>query len=164
MREVPARALNGFSYVVVEEKIDQVVGLLVSEWPRGGAGGHPVFASGGSEEEVTVDLDGLQRRLARREVPDTVESSAGPRVTRRAIQRRKVAVGDVYAARLASPEAGEGPQEAADRFGVERWLEEVVDITASGREAAKAATYEALTPRLKPEVAAVLRRKKASGS
>lgn len=149
---VPSPELNRFKYVVVEERIDDLVGLLVSEWPRGGGGGPPFFPRGGEEEEVVVDRNLLQRRLARRRVPDSTAAGG----TRKALQERDVVVGDVYAARLA---AGPDPQEVVDRVGVERWIEEIVDITAEGREAARAATYEALTPRLKPKVASALRRK-----
>lgn len=152
-----SRELDRLAYVVVEEKIDDLIGLLISEWPRGGAGGRPVFSEKGYEEEVVVDVKLLQRRLSRRRIPKSAEPSARAQAARQALQRRDVAIGDVFAARLV---AGADPQEVVDRIGVAKWIAEIVDITAGAREAAKAATYEALTPPLKPKVAAALRKKR----
>jgi hypothetical protein len=157
LADLSARQLNALSYVVVEERVDDLIGLLVCAWPRGGAGGPPFFPKGDDELEVAVDRERLQRRLSRRRLPSSAES-AGNAQTWRALQEREVVVGDVFAARLA---AGSDPQELVDRIGVESWIEEIFDVSADGREAARAATYLALTPPLTKTAARKLRRKAA---
>ncbi len=161
LAELSGRELSGLKYVVVEERVDDTIGLLVSDWPRGGAGGQPVFGADCGEEEVCVDRLALQRRLAKRRIPKSVEPGGSARATRQALRQRDVVVGDVYAIRLA---AGGDPQQAVDEIGIERWIEDVIDITAEGRESAKAATYEALTPPLKQDVVKALRRKRDRSS
>jgi hypothetical protein len=155
-----AARLNRLSYVVVEEWVEPMIGLLVSAWPRSGANGQPVFDEAAGEEEVTVDREPLQRRLSQRQVPESFDLGGGARAARRALRHRQVEVGDVFALRL----AGEGdPQEVVDEIGVARWIEEAVDITPEGRESAKAATYAALTPPLSRAVVRALRRKRDEG-
>jgi hypothetical protein len=152
-----AARLNRLSYVVVEEWVEPMVGLLVSAWPRSGENGQPVFSAAAGEEEVIVERGPLQRRLQRRRVPGSFDLGEAARAARRAVQRREIVVGDVFALRL----AGEGdPQELVDRIGVERWIEEAIDITPESRESAKAATYAALTPPLSKAVVRTLRRKR----
>jgi hypothetical protein len=155
--------LNRLSYVAVEERIDEMVGLLVCEWPRGGnAAGTPVFDDGGAEQEVVVEVGDLQRRLTRRTIPRTLTSDATVRGAGRALQQRQISIGDVYAARLASapPSAARDLQAFVDEIGVARWITGIVDISGAAREAAKAATYEALTPPLDPKVVSSLREKR----
>ena len=156
----PAK-LNRLSYLVVEEQVAPLIGLLVSRWPRSGGNGQPVFSEADGEQEVVVDGAALQRRLARRRIPDSFELGPGGRAARRELQRREIAVGDVFAARL----AGDGdPQQVVDEIGVARWIEEIVDITPEGRESAKAAAYAALTPPLSGAVVRELRRKRKEES
>lgn len=155
LAELSAAELNRLKYVVVEESIDAQVGLLVCDWPRSGAAGQPHFPKGVDEEEVVVDREALQQRLATRQLAKSIVPPGSE--ARRALQRRPVAVGDVFACRL----NGEGdPQEAADRVGMRRWIGKAVDLSAEGREAAKAATFTALTPRLNRTVVGKLRRKR----
>lgn len=157
-----AAQLNRLSYLVVEERVEPLIGLLVSPWPRSGDNGQPAFPRGlGDEREVVVDGAALHRRLTRRRIPDSLEPGRGGRAARRDLQRREIAIGDVFAARL----AGEGdPQEVVDEIGVGRWIEELIDITPEGRESAKAAAYVALTPPLSGPVVRQLRRKGREGS
>ena len=152
-----AAQLSRLSYLVVEERVEPLIGLLVSPWPRSGDNGQPAFPRElGDEREVVVDGEALRRRLARRRIPDSFEPGRGGRAGRRDLQRREIAIGDVFAARL----AGEGdPQEVVDEIGVGRWIEELIDITPEGRESAKAAAYVALTPPLRGPVVRELRRK-----
>jgi hypothetical protein len=157
LERLSAARLNRLNYVVVEEWVEPMLGLLVSAWPRSGDNGQPVFAAASGEEEVVVERGPLQRRLGRRRVPASFDFGEGAQAARRAVQRREIVVGDVFALRL----AGDGdPQEIVDEIGVQRWIEEAIDITPESHESAKAATYAALTPPLSKAVVRTLRRKR----
>lgn len=157
LADLPAAELNRLKYVVVEESIDKLVGLLVCDWPRSGAAGQPAFGSEIGEEEVVVDRDDLQQRLSKRRIPKSIEPADGGREARQALRQRDVAVGDVFALTL----AGDGdPQEVVDKVGVRRWIRAAVDLSAEGRESAKAATFAALTPPLSRTVVKALRGKR----
>lgn len=152
-----AAQLKRLSYVVVEEWVDPMVGLLVSAWPRSGDNGQPVFDEAAGEDEVAVEREPLQKRLSRRRIPQSFELGDGARAVRHDLKQREIVVGDVFAFRL----AGVGdPQQVVDKVGVARWIEEAVDITPESRESAKAATYVALTPPLSKPVLRELRRKR----
>jgi hypothetical protein len=152
-----AAELKRLSYVVVEEWVDPMVGLLVSPWPRSGDNGQPVFDEAAGEKMVSVEREPLQKRLSRRRIPRSFDLGDGARTTRNDLKQRQIAVGDVFALRLAG---GGDPQQDVDEIGVARWIEEAVDITPESRESAKAASYVALTPPLSKTVVRELRRKR----
>lgn len=135
--------LEEFSYVVVEEEIDGTLGLVVADWPDGGSG-VPRF-HGKDEFELAVDRDEMQRRLSDRQVPQLDL----PDAVQEELRNRPVRVGDVFAIKPVAEIAPEDP----DRVQTCDWIGETLDLTAEAREAAKAKTYEALTPPLDPQVA-----------
>jgi hypothetical protein len=147
-------------YVVVEEEIDDVVGLLVSPWPCARDDGRLKFHSDAPEVEVAVDRHELQERLASREVPEpTVDAAGGPQAIEE-LRSRPAEVGDVYAVFSGpQPPTPEELEDLSGKRGAIEWMATVIDITADAREAAKIATYEALTPPLAEDVADALRRK-----
>lgn len=143
---VPLRGrddLEQFFYVIVEEEIDETLGLVVAEWPAGGPSA-PRFHDKG-EFELAVDRKEMQEHLADRQVPG-VEV---PAAVLEELRRRRVRVGDVFAIMSAEGIAPDDP----DQVQTCEWMGETLDITAEAREAAKAKTYEALTPPLNPELA-----------
>lgn len=135
--------LEDFAYVVVEEEIDGTLGLVVADWPDGGSGA-PRF-HGKDEFELAVDRDEMQRRLSGREVPQVDV----PEAVLEELRDRPVRVGDVFAIKPVAEIAPEDP----DQVQTCDWIGETLDLTAEAREAAKAKTYEALTPPLDPQVA-----------
>ncbi|MGP0101808.1 MAG: hypothetical protein ACLPUT_09355 [Solirubrobacteraceae bacterium] len=144
--------LGGFAYVVVEELIDDRVGLVASEWPAEDDGA-PRFHPDMREAELTMSRTDLQAYLNETRSPGPQEVIAQlPTESEIELRQRPIAVGDAFAARL-MPELLEGP--AAEEVEVvdAAALGEVIDITAEAREAAKAAMYRALTPPLDPDVA-----------
>jgi hypothetical protein len=144
-------------YVVVEERIDTTIGLLVSPWPGATEDGRLRFDPEAEEVEVAVDLKKLQARLADRDV----SGQTGSAESAEALAHRPVEVGDAFAVQTGepAPELGE-LEKLSGRTGKVEWMAAVIDITADAREAAKVATYEALTPPLKKDVIAELRSKR----
>jgi hypothetical protein len=61
--------IDGFLYVVVEEEIDDTIGLVLAEWPSGGHGA-PRFHEESGEFEVAADREALRRQLSDRQVPE----------------------------------------------------------------------------------------------
>lgn len=137
--------LEGFAYVVVEEEIDGMMGLVVAEWPTGGRGA-PRFGGKG-ELELAVDREALQRRVSDRQV---AEAGALPDEVVDELRNRRVEVGDVFAIRLLEDL---DPEDEPERLQECRWIGETLDVTAEAREAAKAKMYESLTPPLDPRIA-----------
>lgn len=135
--------LEAFSYVVVEEEIDGTLGLIVADWPDGGSGA-PRF-HGKEEFELAVDRDEFQRHLGDRQVPQ----ADVPDAVMEELRDRRIRVGDVFAIKPVAEIVPEDP----DRVQTCDWMGETLDLTAEAREAAKAKTYEALTPPLDPAVA-----------
>jgi hypothetical protein len=166
--------LDEFLFVVVEEQIDDMVGLVASRWPSSGGDGAPRFGEPGPgfvpsvirvadgsfymEFELSVPQEELEEALAYRRLPGGEESEAVlSDQAQDELRRRSVAVGDTFAI-LPSP--GSAPEELAYLGG----FQEVIDITPEAREAAKAAMYSALTPPLDPDlVEEMLRREDAGG-
>lgn len=144
--------IHDFLYVVVEEEIDGVIGLVVAEWPEADEGGGPRFRPDSDELEIPVERRALQSRLRDRYIPGPGDArDDDPQLstaTEEELRRRRVSVGDVFAIRPATdpPFQAEGIQDCD-------WIGEVIDVTPDAREAAKARMYEALTPRLDPEIA-----------
>lgn len=137
--------LGDFAYVVVEEEIDGMLGLVVADWPSGGLGA-PRFDDKG-EFELAVDREALQQRTSDRRV---AEADALPYEVVRELRSRRVEVGDVFAVR---PLEELDPEGDPERLRSCEWIGETLDVTAEAREAAKAKMYEALTPPLDPRLA-----------
>lgn len=149
--------LAGHLYVVVEELIDGVVGLLVSEWPGSDRDGGLHFHFDAIEVEIGVDRDELEERLSRRKVPQPIVVAADGVAAEAELKQRPVAVGDTFAVRPSqTPDSPEQIGELVDELGIGAWIESAIDITADAREEAKSAMYKALTPPVKEEVAAAL--------
>jgi hypothetical protein len=149
-------------YVVVEERIDDTIGLVVAEWPAGGDG-PPRFRQGGLEFEAPADRTALQERLSGRRVDSAAVAAAAaePAALVPVLQAREITVGDVFAIRPALKiSADTDPQDLRDC----EWIGEAFDITAVAREAAKVAMYEALTPPLDPAVTKRLLDEKAAAA
>jgi hypothetical protein len=64
---LPSDAVAGLSYVVVEEQVDNIVGLIVAPWPRESAKGTSSFQ--GTQREAGVNLAELQALLDRERTP-----------------------------------------------------------------------------------------------
>jgi hypothetical protein len=128
---------GSLSYIVVDELAQGVTGLVVSPWPRVDERGRLHFGEEDDSEHVTVDEEALAAVLARRRDPvvkETLDEAA-----RDKLRRRKLAIGDVFAARVAKrfgrPEADPA-----------KWIRSrrVLDITAIARSVAKGQTAAAL--------------------
>lgn len=140
--------INDFLYVVVEEEIDDTIGLVVAAWPSDGHGA-PRFPEGG-EFEIAVDREALRSHLSDRQLPRP--ERGGPQIPPEVVpelRARGIAVGDVFAIH---PTDRLTPDVDPERLRDCEWIGEAIDVTAEAREAAKVAMYEALTPPLDPEV------------
>lgn len=132
--------LEQLIYMVVEEEIDGTMGLVIAKWPSGGHGA-PRFSDEG-EFELAIEREELQRQVEDRRVPGAEEI---PSEVVHDLRSRRISVGDVFAVRP-SREVDFPDDPEVLNSGV--WMEEVLDITAEAREAAKVKMYEALTPPL----------------
>jgi hypothetical protein len=125
------------SYIVVDELAQGVTGLVVSPWPRVDERGRLHFGEEDNSEHVTVDETAFAALLARRRDPivkDELDSGA-----RDELRERKLAIGDVFAARVARRFARPEADPA-------KWIRSrrVLDITAIARSVAKGQTAAAL--------------------
>lgn len=129
---------NGYSYIVVEEIFDDDAELVLSAWPRLDERGRLRFSDETERRSVDVSRTELQAALSdRRYVSPRVE-----RLGRDQLQRRSVAVGDVFAL-LGSLDDVAKLLEKGSWATLRRHA--IYDITAMARDAAKAAMYAALT-------------------
>jgi len=140
------------AYIVVEERVDGVLGILVSPWPKATSDGHLSFPRTPAQTEVAADVDELQAFLdANRRTPTVRDRARG-----RTLRTRPVALGDVFAAevdREALAEASETEAETQGLTPVSDWLgQPVYDVTSDAREAARTTFYDAVTPKLPPKV------------
>jgi hypothetical protein len=126
------------SYVVVEEMIEDSVGLNVCGWPDVDESGRLSFTQ--PSTLVRVERAWLERQLAehRDQPPDVGE--------------RPLRIGDVFA--MADVELGEGEE---SELTITKFEPPIHDITAEGRTAAKTALYGALAPVLDPNQADEIR-------
>lgn len=135
---------GSLSYIVVDELEKEIVGLVVSPWPRVDKGGRLHF---GDEEEsfhVTVDEERFRALLARRRDPivkDDVHDA-----TMDALRQRKLAIGDVFAASIEERRFRRTRVDPARLIRSSR----VLDITAIARAVAKGQTAAALAGLLDP--------------
>lgn len=144
------------AYVVVEERIDDVVGVLVAAWPRVSSRGHLSFPGRPRQLEVAVDVKELQPVLDSRRV--VVHGSAQHR---RVLRTRRVALGDVFASNVSRAQLD---LHAAGQVSSVRltWLKApIYDVTVDAREAARDvfldAVSEPLSPALKDALVRALR-------
>jgi hypothetical protein len=146
---LPARtAVEKLAYIVVEERVDKVIGVLVAPWPRATQDAHLRFPRTPPQLEVAADLDDLQSFLNRhRRTP-----AVGNRAQSRELRTRAVALGDVFAARV-DREVLAGHDEDEGLLAVAEWLDErVYDVTADAREAARTTFFDAVSPQLPKKV------------
>lgn len=129
------------SYIVVDELLGGVAGLVVSKWPRLDQRGRLRFP--GERWRIGARVEELEALLAeRRELPDTTTPSDD-------VLRRPLRIGDVFAARTERRRARAGVPELG------RWLSPpVLDVSRDAREAAKTALFGAVAPVMSEEEAA----------
>lgn len=124
------------SYIVVDELEHDLAGLVVSPWPRVDERGRLHFGEEDASEHVTVDEGSFRALLKDRREPivrfELDEEKRGE------LQGRELAIGDVFAARIAK-RFGRSPVDPA------KWIRgRVLDITAVTRSVAKGQTAAAL--------------------
>jgi hypothetical protein len=157
LAELSDSDLASHLYVVVEEMIDGVVGLLVSEWPGSDREGGLHFHFDAIEIEIGVSRDELEERLNQRKVPEPTAAAVDGQEAEKELKERPIAVGDTFAVRPSqTPESPESIPELVEELGIGAWIESAIDITADARDEAKSAMYKALTPPVKEEVAEAL--------
>jgi hypothetical protein len=128
---------GSLSYVVVDELAEGIAGLVVSPWPRVDERGRLHFGDEGDSEHLTVDEDAFLALLERRR--DPVVKAELDDAARDELRRRKLAIGDVFAARVAK-------RFARPEVDPAEWIRsrKVLDITAIARSVAKGQTAAAL--------------------
>jgi hypothetical protein len=129
------------AYLVVDELEDGTAGLVVSPWPRLDERGRLHFGDEDDSDSVSVSEDAFLALLAEKRRPivqiqldDSSEEE---------LRTRKLAIGDVFAARIRRGGPGRGGGGGGPDGGApvdpHTWLrDEVLDITAEAREVAKA--------------------------
>ena len=131
------RDIGERDYVVVEEVIDDNVGIVVAPWPRLDASGGLLFADEEERREGFVDRASFQSRLDERDL----YAYGVDDETRPVLQARPLTVGDVFAIETNLPEEEVDPR----ALGAEWIRGPVIDVTAIARDAAKAAMLAAVT-------------------
>jgi hypothetical protein len=125
-------------YIVVDELHEGVAGLVVSPWPRLDDHGRLVFGEEDESRRVAAESKVLLAVLRERRLPvvaDEVDES-----TKGLLRERRLAIGDVFAARIDEPpgEPGGGGPGGEPPENPVGWLNEpVLDITADALEAAR---------------------------
>jgi hypothetical protein len=136
--------------LVVEEIVGGSVGLALSPWPQTDGAGRLRFAE---EESLTfaVERDSFERYLAKHRRP-------------RALRRRPLRIGDVFAVKVNEEVLGQVAGQLEERtsrqplLNPKDWLRPpVYDITADARDVAKTSFYAAVTEALNPMQAASMR-------
>jgi hypothetical protein len=129
-------ARSSYRYIVVDELEKEVAELVVSPWPRVDPAGRLHFGAEEASTCVTVDQAEFSRLLERERRP--VVRGRLARDRKKALLERKLAIGDVFAARV-SPRFGRYTADPAE------WIRgQVYDITAVARTVAKGQTSAAL--------------------
>lgn len=131
---------NRYSYIVVEEIFDDDAELILSAWPRLDQRGRLRFSDENERRSVDVSRSELQAALSE----SRYVSPRFERLGRDQLQRRPLAVGDVFAL-LGSLDEVAKLLENGSWATVRR--DAIYDLTAMARDAAKAAMYAALTRR-----------------
>jgi hypothetical protein len=132
---------NQLRHVVIDELDENIVGLVISAWPRIDERGRLRFGGEEASNRIATLADALLTVLAEeRVVPIDDDSSV-----LEALRRRELAVGDVFAAFLSSaPGGGDGGDDADGGGGPgivapeQLFRRPVLDITAEARDAVKA--------------------------
>jgi hypothetical protein len=137
---------SSYRYIVVDELEEEAAELVVSPWPRVDPLGRLHFGDEEESTHVTVD-EGKFCSLLKRDRdpvtprrPDEERKEKAPldKARDEALRTRKLALGDVFAARV-SPRFGRFTADPAD------WIQgDVYDITAVARTVAKGQTNAAL--------------------
>ena len=149
---LPDKNRSDLAYIVVDDLADDTAVLAVSVWPRVDPDKRLRFPTDERPRLVRVGTDELMFLL---------------REQRRRFASRPLRIGDVFAARARLPELPL-PASPAEQTRLEAdavppralaWLEPpVYDLTAQGRDAAKAALAAAVSPLLSAEEARALER------
>jgi hypothetical protein len=135
---------GSLSYIAVDEVQQGLLALVVSPWPRVDERGRLLFAAEEHTSHVTVEEESFLKLLASVRVPVVEEEL--DEATREELRRRKLAVGDVFAARV-KKRFGRSPVDPAEWIRSPR----VLDITAITRKVAKGQTAAALAGVLRVE-------------
>jgi hypothetical protein len=123
-------------YVIVEEVIEDSVGIVVSPWPHVDEQGGLEFPPEEERREALVDRESFETRLVDRKVV-AYEMAF---VEQAPLQGRALTPGDVFAIATDLP-----PDRSDFREWGSEWIHgDIVDITAMARDAAKAAMFAAL--------------------
>ena len=152
------------TYVVVDEIVDNSVGLSVSEWPQVDEQGRVRFLDPAPARLVAAAADALSAFLAehRKVAGERVEGLSENQ--RRELVERPVRIGDAFAVRVDRKaletleevsNSDKGPFRLKDEHlaNPQSWMEPPVhDISGEAREAAKASFYGAVAPVLDPTV------------
>jgi hypothetical protein len=127
---------GSFRYIVVDELEQGVAGLVVSPWPHVDERGRLHFGEEEDSGHVTVDGHAFRALLEQNRKP--VVKAPLDDHGEKALRTRKLAIGDVFAARVPKRFA----RSAADPA---QWMRgDVYDITALARTVAKGQTRAAL--------------------
>jgi hypothetical protein len=135
-------------YIVVEERVDKVIGLQIAPWPRATKESHLHFPNTPAQVEVAAELGDLQRFLNENRRTPSVRDAARSR----ALRTRPVALGDVFGAVVDREALAQGEETEAVR-AVAEWLKKpVYDVTGDAREAARTTFFDAVSDPLPPKV------------
>jgi hypothetical protein len=127
--------LKKLSYVVVDEIVDDTVGLSVSPWPGADDQGRLRFTVDKDPEHVGVEVHELCTFLTeRRHLPFVPVSKTATEQ-----KGRELRIGTSFAMEVTSSTSREWTDP------LERYVGRVFDITADAREVAKLAYYGAMT-------------------
>jgi hypothetical protein len=137
-RLAPDGNWDAVRYIVVDELHEGVAGLVLSPWPHVDARGRLVFGEEDESRRIATQAEALLAVLSESRLP--VVPVPIDDETEEQLRVRRLAIGDVFAARIAHPPGepgggGPGGEPPEDPRG---WLEQpVLDVTAEALEAAR---------------------------
>jgi hypothetical protein len=127
--------LANLTYVVVDEIVDDLVGLSLSPWPKADPKGRLRFGIEGDPVHVGVELHDLCTFLTNERRMEFVPVSRTPTEH----PKRELRIGTVLAIEVKNPGSSEW------KASLDQHVGRVFDITADAREVAKLAYYGAMT-------------------
>jgi hypothetical protein len=131
-------------YVVIDEMVDTAIGLRISPWPWIDSRGRARFPRKGPRAEVGIAQRPFHAFVSTHRRVDGRKPGNYPKQ----LQRRRLAIGDVFAFRR-KPNS---PWPPPDDMPPEEWIAPPVwDLTSHARELAKEAFYAAVAPTIGPE-------------
>lgn len=129
--------LERLTYVVVDEIVDDTVGLSLSPWPKADPDGRLRFGVEDDPRHVGVDLRDLCTFLTKKRGMEFVPISRRPAEH----AKRELRIGTVFAVEVKTPKSSEWKRP------LDKHVDRVFDITSDAREVAKLAYYGAMTER-----------------